>query len=97
MPLTKDFGGPVARAARDPDFRAALFQKAMQTLLDGEISAGRAVVRDYINATVGFGKLNPALGRSPKSLMRMFGPGGKPTAANLFSVIGVCRPRRTAS
>jgi hypothetical protein len=30
-----------------------------------------------------------ALGRSPKSLMRMFGLGGNPTAENLLAVIGV--------
>jgi hypothetical protein len=46
-------------------------------------------MRNYINATVGFRKLSVALGRSQKSLMRMFGPGGNPTAENLLGVIVV--------
>ena len=45
--------------------------------------------RAYINATIGFEKLATALDRPPKSLMRMFGPNGNPTAENLLSVIGV--------
>jgi DNA-binding phage protein len=34
-------------------------------------------------------KLGTALGISPKSLMRMFGPSGNPTAENLLAVIGL--------
>jgi hypothetical protein len=88
MPLTRDFRRTVqARAARDPAFRKALFQEAVQSLLQGD--AGRAAMRDYINATIGFEKLSAALGKPQKSLMRMFGPGGNPTAENLLGVIGV--------
>ncbi|KPF99703.1 transcriptional regulator [Rhodopseudomonas sp. AAP120] len=90
MPLTRDFRDTVqARAARDPAFRKALFEEAIQTLLAGEIDAGRAAIRDYINATIGFERLSAALGRPQKSLMRMFGPSGNPTAENLLGVIGV--------
>jgi hypothetical protein len=90
MALTKDFRQTVqARATRDLAFRRALFQEAVQTLLQGDIDAGRAAIRDYINATLGFEKLSAALGRPQKSLMRMFGPGGNPTAENLLGVIGV--------
>jgi hypothetical protein len=45
-----------ARAARDSAFRKALFQEAVQTLLQGDIDAGRAAMRGYINATIGFEK-----------------------------------------
>jgi DNA-binding phage protein len=90
MPLTRDFRQTVqARAARDPAFRRALFQEAVQTLLQGDVDAGRSAMRDYINATLGFERLSKALGRPQKSLMRMFGPGGNPTAENLLGVIGV--------
>jgi hypothetical protein len=90
MPLTRDFRRTVqARAAREPAFRKALFQEAVQSLLQGDIDAGRAAMRDTINATIGFEKLSAALGKPQKSLMRMFGPGGNPTAENLLGVIGV--------
>lgn len=88
MPLTRDFRSTVqARAARDPAFREALFQGAVQALLQGDIEQGRATLRAYINATIGFERLGKVLGRPQKSLMRMFGPDGNPTAENLLGVI----------
>jgi len=48
----------------------------------------QAVLRDYINATIGFEELSEVFGKSSKSLMRMFGPKGNPQAGNLFAVIG---------
>ena len=90
MPLTKSFRETVqARARRDIKFRKALLGEAMQELLDGRLEDGRAAWRSCINATIGFEKLGAALGRSLKSLMRMFGPSGNPTAENLLAVIGL--------
>ena len=60
----------------------------MQALLQGEADAGRAALRAYIDATIRFDRLGMVLKRSPKSLMRMFGPDGNPTAENLLGVIG---------
>jgi DNA-binding phage protein len=90
MPLTRSFRETVqARARRDDKFRQALLGEAMQMLLDGDLEVGRSALRSCINATIGFERLGAALGRSPKSLMRMFGLGGNPTAENLLAVIGV--------
>jgi hypothetical protein len=89
MPLTRDFRRTVqARATRDHAFGKALFREAVERLLQGDIDAGRAGMRHYINATVGFEKLSVALGKPQKSLMRMFGPASNPTAENLLGVIG---------
>ena len=88
MALTRSFKATVcARAERDPAFRSALLQEAVQALLQGDAASGRSVLRDYINATVGFEALAAATGAPSKSLMRMFGPAGNPTARNLFAVI----------
>jgi DNA-binding phage protein len=90
MPLTRSFRETVqARARRDVKFRQALLAEVGQALLDGNLDDLRASLRSCINAMIGFEKLGQALGRSPKSLMRMFGPSGKPTAENLFGVIGL--------
>jgi hypothetical protein len=90
MPWTRSFHETVqARATRSLAFRKALLQEAVQMLLDGNLEEGRSALRSCINATIGFEKIGLALGRSPKSLMRMFGPSGNPTAANLFGVIGI--------
>jgi DNA-binding phage protein len=89
MPLTRSFKATVqARAARDSKFREALLQEAVQALLGGDAATGRAVLRDYINATVGFYALAEATGTPVKSLMRMFGPRGNPQAKHLLAVLG---------
>lgn len=88
MALTKDFRQTVkARADRDPKFRQALLVEAIASLLEGDTQTGKAILRDYINATVGFEELARETGKSPKSLTRMFSPGGNPNADNLFAVI----------
>jgi DNA-binding phage protein len=94
MPLTHSFNATVReRAARDPAFRAALFSRAVAALLDSDLDTARLVLRAYINATIGFEKLAKATGTPVKSLMRMFGPKGNPTADNLSSVIGVLQKK----
>ncbi|RWK57504.1 transcriptional regulator [Mesorhizobium sp.] len=88
MPLTRAFRETVrARAERDLLFREALLRQAVQDLLDGDAAGGRAAMREAINATIGFERLGEIVGKSPKSLMRMFGPDGNPTAENLLAVI----------
>ena len=51
------------------------------------METGKSVLRDYINATVGFGALGKVIQRSPKSIMRMLGPNGNPQASNLFEIV----------
>lgn len=88
MTLTRSFKDTVrARAARDPAFKQALLSEGVAALLEGDVDTGKAVLRDYINATVGFDTLSTVTGTPAKSLMRMFGPRGNPNASNLFAVI----------
>ena len=88
MPLTRNFKETVqARAERDREFREGLLKEGIECLLSGEVEVGKIVLRDYINATIGFEELGSLTGKPPKSLMRMFGPSGNPYARNLFEVI----------
>ena len=90
MALTKDFTETVkARAERDVAFRIELLREAIKCLLDGDVQTGKTVLRDYINATVGFQSLGQKVRTPPKSLHRMLSPRGNPTAENLFKVIAV--------
>ena len=94
MPLTCSFRDHVkARIKSDPEFRRALFQEATQSWIEGDAGTARMVLRAYINATIGFEKLAAATGTPVKSLMRMFGPSGDPTAANLSEVIRVLQKK----
>lgn len=89
MALTREFKETVrARAERDPAYRDALLIEAVGQLLSGDVATGKAVLRDYINATVGFAELAKSTGTPSKSLMRMLSDRGNPRANNLFSVIG---------
>lgn len=88
MALTRVFKETVlARVQADPKFRDTLLQDGIETMLAGDVDAGKAILRDYIKATVGFEQLGVETGLVPKSLIRMFGPIGNPQARNLFSVI----------
>ncbi len=94
MALTKSFKELVQRhVAADPAFGEALLREAVDTMLAGDVETGKAVLRDYIKATIGFEKLGEATGTQPKSLIRMFGPRGNPQARNLFSVLGYLQRR----
>jgi DNA-binding phage protein len=89
MALTRDFKETVqARVLVDKKFRDALLREGIDTMLSGDVETGKAILRDYIKATVGFEQLGAETGTSPKSLIRMFGPRGNPQARNLFSVLG---------
>ena len=68
MALTRDFEETVkARAERDVAFRQALLTEATEQLIAGEVEVGKAVLRDYINGTVGFEKLAKATGTPPRA------------------------------
>ena len=57
MALTRDFKATVqARVQADPAFREALLREGIETMLRGEVDTGKAILRDYIKATVGFEK-----------------------------------------
>ena len=89
MTLTREFRDTIqVRMKRDPAFREELLKEGVECLLSGDVDTGKAVLRDYINATIGFQELSGLTAKSPKSLMRMFGPNGNPQARNLFEIIG---------
>jgi DNA-binding phage protein len=94
MPLTRDFKETVrARASRDAKFRKELLREAFGCLIAGDATTGKSILRDYINATVGFPGLADATQIPAKSLMRMLGPCGNPRASNLFEIVNFLQVR----
>jgi DNA-binding phage protein len=92
MPLTRDFKKTVlARTVSDPAFRDELLRESVECLISGELEIGKAILRDYINATKGFEKLGGVTNKSTKNLMRMLGPKGNPQARNLFEVLALLK------
>jgi DNA-binding phage protein len=90
MPLTHDFKETIrARAQAEPEFRQSLLREAIECIISGDLATGKAVLRDYVNATVGFQDLGKRTHIPPKSLMRMLGPKGSPSAENLSTILTV--------
>ena len=94
MALTRDFKETIrARVERDPKFRKELLREGIECMLGGDIATAKTILRDYINATVGFADLSEATHIPVKSLMRMLGPGGNPRADNLFEIVSFLQSR----
>lgn len=94
MALTKSFKATVqARAMRDAGFRRGLLTEALDCFLADDVEAGKLLLRDYINATVGFEELARLTDKTPKSLMRMLSENGNPRADNLFAMVSRLQAR----
>lgn len=88
MGLTKDFRETTyARAQRDAPFRKALLTEAINAYLSDEETIGKAILKDFINATIGFEKLATIVRIPSKSLHRMLSPNGNPSTANFFAIL----------
>lgn len=74
------------RVSREPAFGSALLEEAAQCMLNGELGVARNLVRDVIKGSIGYFELSRRTGTPEKSLVRMFGPNGNPTAANLSRI-----------
>ncbi len=94
MPLTRDFKETIrARVERDPKFRKELLREGVEAMLAGDVATAKAILRDYINATLGFADLAAATRIPSKSLMRMLAPAGNPRADNLFEIVSMLQRR----
>lgn len=62
-------------------------------MLEGDVEAGKSILRDYANATVGFSGLAEGLDsdRDPKSFMRMLSVKGNPSMQNVFAILNYCQ------
>ena len=90
MALARSFKETVMeRVQRDARFRRALLTEAAEVLLAGDVATGKAILRDYINATLGFETLAEKLAKNSKSVHRMLGKNGNPTADNLFTIFKI--------
>ena len=94
MALTRDFKQTIAaRARREPRFREALFTEAINAYLAGDTAEGKAMLRDLVNATVGFEGLALEIRKPSKSLHRMLAPRGNPSTENFFSIVSALQKK----
>jgi len=94
MALTREFRETVyKRAQKDGAFRKALLTEAVNAYLGGDEVTGKTVLREAIDATIGFEQLAADLGKPSKSLHRMLGPHGNPNTANFFAILRALQKR----
>lgn len=92
MALTRDFKRTVVdRVQRDPAFGKKLLDEAATLFLNGEPDTARLILRDLVNATVGFEELALATAKPSKSLHRMLSEHGNPSMDNLAAIFGAVR------
>ncbi len=94
MALTRNFKQTVIeRVARDPEFAKALLDEAATLFLSDEPETARLILRDLVNATLGFEQLAALTDKPSKSLHRMLSPKGNPSMDNLAAIFGAIRAR----
>jgi DNA-binding phage protein len=88
MALTQDFKKTVvARIEQDPAFAKELLKEATALLVSGEANTARVILRDLVNATLGFEQLARLTDLPSKSLHRMLSPKGNPSMDNLAAIL----------
>lgn len=94
MTITRDYKDTInERIDNDSVFTAALLDEAITLFLNGEPDVARLVLRDLVNATLGFEELATEIERPSKSLHRMLSARGNPTMDNLTKIICILRDR----
>lgn len=90
MVVTRDFRETVQeRIQNDEAFATALLDEAISLFLNDEPDMARLVLRDLVNATVGFEELALEVKKPSKSLHRMLSAKGNPTMDNLTKIFSV--------
>jgi len=90
--FTKDYKETIQnRINQDPDFAQHLLDEAISLILNDEPETARLVLRDIVNATIGFEKLSEKTQKNSKSLHRMLTANGNPSMNNLTHIINVVK------
>lgn len=94
MALTRNFRETVvAKVQRDPKFHQSMFTEAINAYLAGDTALGKAMLRDLVNATIGFEGLATATKKPSKSLHRMLAPRGNPNTENFFDIVSALQKK----
>ncbi len=92
MALTRDFKETIQeRAKTEPAFRIGLLTEAAECLFRDEWTEAKLLLRDYVNATLGFEELGRLTSKKPQSLMRMLSANGNPSLENIALIMSTLR------
>lgn len=92
MGLTRDFKETiVARIEADPAFAQALLDEAVTLFFDGDAESAKLILRDLVNATLGFETLATQIKKPSKSVHRMLSRSGNPTMSNISAIFAAIK------
>ena len=94
MALTRNFKITVAaRVQSDPVFAQAMLDEAITLFINGEPETAKLILRDLVNASVGFEKLALEIQKPAKSLHRMLSVSGNPTMSNISAIFAAIQKK----
>lgn len=75
------------RLRDDRAFGSVLLLEAVRALLDNDVDLTKGLLRRFVDTTCGFAQLSELAEGHPKSLVRMLGPNGNPSARRLVAIL----------
>ncbi len=87
MITSRPFSEIVRESLQLKEVRRVFLSEAVAAMTSGDVEHGKILLREYVNGTIGFVKLGAALGKSPKSLMRMLSATGNPGVRGFFEIV----------
>lgn len=92
MALSRDFKETVAaRIQSEPAFAQTLLDEAVTLFVNGEPESAKLILRDLVNATVGFETLAEQIHKPSKSVHRMLSKSGNPTMSNVSAIFAAVK------
>ena len=76
--------------AKRPEMAVEMLEHAVNRIFAGDLVEGRLLLRQYVNATLGFQELARRTEKIDRGLMRMLSKDGNPTATNLMEIVRAC-------
>ena len=80
-----------ARGQQDSAFAQALLDEAITLFVNGELDSAKLIVRELVNATMGFEALAEEIHKPANSLHRMLSQSGNPTMSNISAVFSTLK------
>jgi DNA-binding phage protein len=95
MALTRNFKETVIQACAERRVicTGTAWTRLRHYFLNGEPETARLILRDLVNATIGFEQLATLTAKPSKSLHRMLSPTGNPSMDNLAAIFKAVRER----
>lgn len=75
------------RLRDDRTFGSVVLLEAVRALLDNDVALTKGLLRRFVDTNCGFAQLAEIAEGHPKSLIRMLGPNGNPSARRLLAIL----------